>query len=114
MGLLHERTPEQAESESYGRRASVLKTGHCPTPRARVSSSVDEQSFPIECQMTKGSCGKEPYESERLMHGSESGVGEGIPLLTITGHVAGVQCSRVTGCAEATYPPENGEPSSSP
>jgi hypothetical protein len=47
--------------------------------------------------MTKGSCGKEPCEIERLMHGSEVAAGEGIPLPTITGHVAGVQCSQVTG-----------------
>ena len=53
MGLLHERTPEQVEYESYGRRVSVLKTGHCPTPRAQVSSSGDEQSSPIECLYDK-------------------------------------------------------------
>jgi hypothetical protein len=30
------------------------------------------------------------------------------------GHVAGVQCIWVTGCAEATYPPAKGVQTSSP
>ena len=42
-------------------------------------------NHPKRVPIDNGSCGKEPDECESLTSGSESGVGEGIPLPTVTG-----------------------------
>jgi len=41
-------------------------------------------NHPKRVPIDNGSCGKEPDECESLTSGSESGVGEGIPLPTVT------------------------------